>query len=76
MATRPDSLGVLRTVSVPALVVRGDEDELSTQADAEAMVDALPDAQLEVLAGSGHLSAVEMPDQFTARVRTFLQQLL
>jgi pimeloyl-ACP methyl ester carboxylesterase len=73
---RPDSLDVLRTVTVQALVVRGDEDELSTQADAEAMVDALPDAQLEVLAGSGHLSAVEMPDQFTARVRTFLQQLL
>jgi len=75
MAARPDSLDVLRTVSVPALVVRGDEDELSTQADAEAMVDALADAHLEVLAGSGHLSAVEVPDEFTARVRTFLQRL-
>ncbi|MCY7373734.1 MAG: alpha/beta hydrolase [Spirochaetaceae bacterium] len=72
MAARPDSLDVLREVAVPALVVRGDEDELSTREDAEAMVDALPDARMEVLAGSGHLSAVEVPDEFTAVVRKFL----
>lgn len=75
MAARPDSIDVLRTLVVPALVLRGDEDELSSQADAGAMVDALPDADLEVLAGSGHLSAVEVPDEFTDRVRAFLQQL-
>ena len=72
MAARPDSLDVLREVAVPTLVVRGDEDELSTREDAEAMVDALPDARMEVLAGSGHLSAVEVPDEFTAVVRKFL----
>ena len=75
MAARPDSLDVLGSLQVPALVLRGDEDELSTQADVEAMVDALPDAQLDVLAGSGHLSAVEVPEEFTARVRRFLQRL-
>jgi len=75
MAARPDSLDTLGSLQVPALVLRGDEDELSTQADAEAMVDALADAHLEVLAGSGHLSAVEVPAEFTARVRTFLQRL-
>lgn len=75
MAARPDSLEVLGTVTVPALVVRGEEDELSTQADAEAMVDALPDAQLEVLGGAGHLSAVEVPEDFTGVVRQFLERL-
>jgi pimeloyl-ACP methyl ester carboxylesterase len=75
MAARPDSSGTLRTVAVPTLVVRGDEDELSTAADADAMVAALPDARLEVLAGSGHLSAMEVPDAFTATVRAFLAGL-
>ena len=75
MATRPDSLGVLRTVTVPALVVRGDEDELSTLADCEAMVDALPDAQSAELTGSGHLSAVEVPEAFSTRLRGFLEPL-
>jgi pimeloyl-ACP methyl ester carboxylesterase len=76
MAARPDSLDVLRAVSVPALVLRGDEDELSTSADADAMVEALPDGRLVVLAGSGHLSAVEVSDDFTASLRGFLQPLV
>lgn len=75
MAARPDSLDVLRTVAVPALVLLGDEDELSTRGDADAMLAALPDAELEVLPGSGHLSAVEVPGEFTAAVRTFLGRL-
>jgi pimeloyl-ACP methyl ester carboxylesterase len=76
MAARPDSLDVLRAVTVPALVLRGDEDELSTGADADAMVEALPDARLAVLAGSGHLSAVEVSEDFTASLRGFLKPLL
>lgn len=75
MAARPDSLDVLRAVTVPALVVLGDEDGLSTRADADAMVEALTDARLDVLAGSGHLTAIEVPDDFTASVRRFLEPL-
>jgi pimeloyl-ACP methyl ester carboxylesterase len=36
------------------------------------MLDALPEARLEVLTGAGHLTAVEVPDAFTAAVRAFL----
>lgn len=75
MAARPDALDVLRAIDVPALVVLGDEDGLSTRADADAMVDALPDARLDVLGGSGHLTAIEVPDAFTASVRAFLEPL-
>jgi pimeloyl-ACP methyl ester carboxylesterase len=75
MAARPDSLDVLRSVDAPALVVRGDEDELSGQADAEAMAEALPDARLVVLPGSGHLTAVEVPEAFTETLRAFLAGL-
>jgi len=75
MAARPDSLETLRATRVPALVMVGDEDELSTRADAEAMVEALPDARLEVLPGSGHLTAVEVPAEFNARLRRFLDGL-
>lgn len=75
MAARPDSLDVLRTAAVPTLVLLGDEDELSTRDDADAMLAALPDATLEVLPRSGHLSAVEVPGEFTAAVRKFLERL-
>ncbi len=71
MASRPDSLDTLRGVRVPALVVVGEEDELSPPADAQAMVDALPLARLVTIPATGHLSAMENPEEFTAAVRDF-----
>lgn len=72
MASRPDSFDVLRTARVPALVVVGEEDQLSPVADAEAMAGALPDARMVTIPEAGHLSAVEQPEQFNAAVREFL----
>jgi pimeloyl-ACP methyl ester carboxylesterase len=40
---------------------------LSSVADAQAMVDALPDARLVVVPRSGHLTAVEAPRRSTPR---------
>jgi pimeloyl-ACP methyl ester carboxylesterase len=72
MAARPDSLATLRAADVPALVLRGDEDALSSAADAEAMAEALPQGRLVVLPGAGHLSAVEAPTAFADAVGDFL----
>lgn len=59
MAARPDSFGTLRAFDGPALVLVGEEDELSPVKDAEAMAAALPDAELVVVPATGHLAAVE-----------------
>jgi pimeloyl-ACP methyl ester carboxylesterase len=75
MAARPDSHDTLRAISVPALVIVGDEDGLSTRDDAQAMVDALRDASLVVIPGSGHLTAVEAPDAFNAAAAEFFRTL-
>lgn len=75
MAARPDSFDVLRATEVPALVVVGDEDALSPVAQAQEMVDALPQGRLAVVPGAGHLSAVEDPPAFAAAVRAFLADL-
>ena len=56
MAARPDSFDTLRAVTVPALVVAGEQDALSSVADAQAMVDALPDAP------AGRRAAERSPD--------------
>lgn len=75
MAARPDSLATLRAADVPALVLRGDEDAISSQADTDAMVEALPDGRLVLLPGAGHLSAVETPEPFAAAIGTFLADI-
>jgi pimeloyl-ACP methyl ester carboxylesterase len=75
MAARPDSQDTLRAVTVPALVIVGDEDALSTREDAQTMVDALPKASLVVVPGSGHLTAVEAPEVFDAAAGEFFASL-
>jgi len=75
MAARPDSFDTLRAVTVPALVVVGDEDELSPRADADAMVEALPDARLATIPESGHMTSMEAPEAFNAALLEFLASL-
>jgi pimeloyl-ACP methyl ester carboxylesterase len=75
MAARPDSLGTLREVRVPTLVVVGAEDELSSPADAAAMAEAVPGATLATIPESGHLTAVEMPEAFNEALAGFLASL-
>ena len=81
MAARPDSVADLQRLGVPALVVRGAEDELSSRADADQLVAALsrePSAepvQLAELAGAGHLPPLEVPTDFSRTLVDFLATL-
>lgn len=75
MAARPDSFDTLRAVRVPALVIVGEEDELSPPAEAEQLAEAIPQAHLVRLPAAGHLSAVETPEPFNAAVAAFLATL-
>jgi len=63
MAERPDSLPTLAAFHGPSLVLYGQEDTLSPGPDQSVMADALSNAELRSLPGSGHLSALEQPAQ-------------
>jgi 3-oxoadipate enol-lactonase len=72
---RPDSRETLRSISVPTLVLVGDEDALTPPADAQAMLDALPEsaaARLQVIAGAGHVTCLERPAAVTHALADFL----
>jgi 3-oxoadipate enol-lactonase len=76
MRDRADSLGLLPTLEgMPALVLVGEEDQLSPPDRARAMADALPDARLVVIPGAAHLTTVEKAREVTAAMRTFLKRL-
>jgi 3-oxoadipate enol-lactonase len=73
---RADSLDLLPTLEgMPALVLVGEEDQLSPPDRARAMADALPDARLVVIPGAAHLTTVEKAREVTAAMRTFLKRL-
>lgn len=75
MAARPDSLGALADLRVPALIVQGEEDTITTGDDARAMAEMLPSAEVVTIPGAGHLTAVEQPGPFNEAVAEFTAAL-
>jgi pimeloyl-ACP methyl ester carboxylesterase len=62
IAGRPDSRPDLPSIRCPTLVVVGDSDQITPPNLAREIADGIPGAQLEIIAGCGHLSTLEMPD--------------
>jgi 3-oxoadipate enol-lactonase len=75
IAERPDSSDVLQRIRIPALVIVGADDVLTTPADAERMAKGIAGAELVVIPDAGHLSNVEQPDEFTAALEDFAKKL-
>jgi 3-oxoadipate enol-lactonase len=72
LLARPDSTPTLATVTVPTLVVVGEEDVVTPVKEARVLHAAIPGSRLEVLADAGHLSSVERPSAFNTVVSEFL----
>jgi 3-oxoadipate enol-lactonase len=75
LATRPDSTDTLRKVSVPTLIVVGEEDSITPPADAERMSRLNPRAQLVRIAHAAHLANLERPDEFNSVARAFASKI-
>lgn len=63
----------LADLSVPVLVVHGDQDPIPV-AMAQELVDRLPDARLEVLGDVGHFPFVEAPGALFGAIQRFLAE--
>jgi pimeloyl-ACP methyl ester carboxylesterase len=73
---RQDSTPDLPHISLPTLVVVGEEDALTPPSDSRRMQAALVRSQLVVLHGAGHLSNLEAPAPFSAALSDFLTSSL
>lgn len=70
MAERPDSSSLLPSMTVPTLVIVGEEDTITPPSDAERMASAIPGARLVRIAGAAHLSNYEKPDEVNEAVQS------
>ena len=75
MAERPDSTATLRTISVPVLIITGDEDILTGVPEAELMKPHIPGSQMRIVAKAGHYSPWEQPEEVGRMLRGFLDSL-
>lgn len=62
----------LTDITVPVLVVAGQQDPITTVADAQFMVERIANSQLFEINAS-HISNVELPNEFNQAVKQFIQ---
>jgi len=74
-ASYEDQSHVLSEVYVPTLMLYADHDVRAPVLIGEAMHAAACGSELVVLAGSRHISPVEVPDDVTREVRRFLRSV-
>jgi len=70
-----DTTARLGQIAVPTLGIAGALDQGTPPAMAQALVDAIAGARLQVIEGASHISAIEQPEAFAALVGDFLAQL-
>jgi 3-oxoadipate enol-lactonase len=75
MRDRVDSTPTLATITVPTLIIVGDEDVLTPVAESRAMHEAIAGSRLEIVSGAGHLSNFERPAAFNHILGEFLAAL-
>ncbi len=66
-----DLSDLLPHVAVPTLLLWGDSDARSPLTVARQFEQAIPDAELVVIEGAGHMSSLERPQQVNAALRAF-----
>ncbi len=65
----------LSEITMPALVITGDDDRIVPTEQSLQLADELPNAELKVIAQSGHLPHEETPVEFMQAVTEFLATL-
>jgi pimeloyl-ACP methyl ester carboxylesterase len=66
-----DTKKLLPSIDVPSLLLWGDDDRRSPMDVGEAFRDSVPNAELHVITGAGHVSNMEQPLAFNERVARF-----
>ncbi|MDQ6802819.1 MAG: alpha/beta hydrolase [Acidobacteriota bacterium] len=72
MAGRPDSTATLRGLKVPALVIVGDHDPITSVDDAKRMAKLIQGSKYVVIDKAAHASNFDQPEAFNRAVTEFL----
>lgn len=71
---RPDSTEFLPSVASRALVIVGEEDQITPVSSAEAIKAGIRHATLSVIKGCGHLAPIERPAEVNDALRGFVRE--
>lgn len=74
MLSRTDTTETLGLIRCPVLVIHGEQDPLIPLTHAKVMQEKLPNSNLAVIPGAGHLSNLENPEAFNRALLDFLSR--
>jgi pimeloyl-ACP methyl ester carboxylesterase len=74
-SARFDATPLLAKVRVPSLLIVGQEDRLTTVAEAEDLARDIAGAELVVIANAGHMVMLERPREFNQALASFAAKL-
>jgi pimeloyl-ACP methyl ester carboxylesterase len=67
-----DYINKYPTISVPTLILWGDDDQILPRLIGERLKAAIPGSRLELIPAAGHIPQEEQPDAVIAHIRAFL----
>ncbi len=67
-----EALGTEVTPQVPTLVLWGEADKFTKISMGEHLAKMIPNAELKLFAGAGHMPQIEKPDEFVKNVVEFI----
>ncbi|HET8771153.1 MAG TPA: alpha/beta fold hydrolase [Gemmatimonadaceae bacterium] len=74
LRTRPDSTSILAGITVPTLIVCGEEDVLTPPAESRALHAAIAGSRLGIIPQAGHASNIESADAFNRLLSEFARE--
>ncbi|MCA8999571.1 MAG: alpha/beta fold hydrolase [Planctomycetaceae bacterium] len=72
MATREDFTDHLAQISVPTLLICGEDDIITPVTEMQSMANRIPNSRLAVIPGAGHMAPLEQPEAVNQVIREFL----
>ncbi len=70
-----DSRGDLARITLPTLVVCGEEDVITPPSESRTLAAGIPNSRLALVAKAGHFPMLEQPDCFNRVLRNFIEEL-
>jgi 3-oxoadipate enol-lactonase len=75
-AAYPGTKARLSTVTVPALVVTGDNDQIAPPINAQILWEALPNARIVVIPNAGHMVITDQPALLADAISQFIRSVV
>ena len=72
---REDHTSFLPSIADPTVILVGEHDAITPPAMSESLHRAIAKSELTIIAGAGHLSPIEQPEQVNAALRRFITAL-